>query len=192
MKDHVNFFRAAALISQTHPETHFLLSGQRVDRDNLTLRRLIQDLGLETRTHLLGERHDMPRLSAALDIFSLSSSYGESFPNVIGEAMACEVPCVVTDVGDAAWMVGSSGRVVPPRDSHALAAAWKEIIELGPAGRRALGCVARSSVINRFALESVVARYQALYETVLTEEASENMTLNITRHHRIEHQVLKK
>src|SRR5205085_3021401 len=130
MKDHANFLRAAALVAKTHPETHFLLVGRAVDSSNQELRRLIHELGLAHRTHLLGERHDVPRLTAALDIFSLSS-YCESFPTVIGEAMACAVPCVVTDVGDAAWIVGDTGRIVPPRDPVALARAWAEMIKLG-------------------------------------------------------------
>jgi len=177
MKDHANFLEAAALISKKHPETHFLLIGRGVDHENLMLRRQIQGLGLRRQTHLLGERNDMPRLAAALDVFSLSSAYGESFPNVIGEAMACEVSCVVTDVGDAVWIVGDAGRVVPPRDPRALADAWKEMIDIGPAGRMALGRAARSRVIERFTLESVVARYDALYETVLAREAPEEFAL---------------
>jgi len=177
VKDHANFLKAAALISKEYPATNFLLVGRGVDQDNPVLRRLIQALGLAREAHLLGERSDMPRLAAALDVFSLTSAYGESFPNVIGEAMACEVPCVVTDVGDVVWIVGNAGRVVPPRDSRALADAWKEMIDLGPAGRRALGRDARSRVIERFPLEAVVARYEALYETVLAREAPEDFAL---------------
>lgn len=177
MKDHATFLQAAALISKKHPETHFLLIGRGVDQENPMLRRQIQRMGLERQTHLLGERNDMPRLAAALDVFSLSSAYGESFPNVIGEAMACEVSCVVTDVGDAVWIVGDAGRVIPPRDPRALADAWKEMIDIGPAGRMALGRAARSRVIERFTLESVVARYEVLYETVLAREAREEFAL---------------
>ncbi|MCM3871040.1 MAG: glycosyltransferase [Pyrinomonadaceae bacterium] len=168
-KDHANFLRAAALLSRLHPEVHFLLIGPKVDRENRTLCKSIQELGLIHQTHLLGERHDVPRLAAALDVFSLSS-YVESCPNVIGEAMACGVPCVVTDVGDAAWILGHTGRVVPPRDSGALADAWREMIDLGPGGRLALGREARTRVIERFTLKSVAARYDAIYETVLARE----------------------
>jgi glycosyltransferase involved in cell wall biosynthesis len=173
MKDHSNFLRAAALLSKTHPGTHFLLSGRRVNRENHILCQSIQELGLTAHTHLLGERDDMPRLAAALDIFSLSSLYGESFPNVIGEAMACGVPSVVTDVGDAVWIVGDTGRVVPPGNPSALASAWKEIIDLGPEGRAVLGRAARSRVIDRFPLELAVARYETLYEDLLVERAPE-------------------
>jgi len=174
MKDHAGFLQAAALISQKYPHVHFVLTGHGVDDRNTELRRSIEDLGLTLRTHLLGERHDVPRIAAALDVFSLSS-YTESFPNVIGEAMACEVPCAVTDVGDASWIVGDTGRVVPSRNPGALANAWEELIELGPAGRKALGSAARARVIEHFRLESIVRRYEALYATVLAEELAKGV-----------------
>ncbi len=172
MKDHSNFLRAAALILKAHPDTHFLLIGRGVDPANQSLCNSISKLRLGGRTHLLGERQDMSRLAAALDIFSLSS-YGESCPNVIGEAMACGVPCVVTDVGDAVWMVGETGKVIPPRDASALAAAWEEMIELEPQRRVALGLLARARVIENFPIQSVMARYEDLYEAALTDEASQ-------------------
>jgi glycosyltransferase involved in cell wall biosynthesis len=181
MKDYAGFLRAAAQVLKTHPETHFLLVGRDVDGDNQQLRRLIDELGIAHRTHLLGERHDIPRLAAALDIFSLSS-YCESFPTVIGEAMACAVPCVVTDVGDAAWIVGDdTGRIVPPRDPGALARAWAEMIDLGGEGRAMLGRAALSRVSELFPLKSVVRRYEDLYEAVLDEHAPESATHAVRR-----------
>ena len=105
--------------------------------------------------HLLGERSEIARFTAALDV-AFSCSYTEAFGNVIGEAMAlwrflCGYGC-----GRSAWIVGDTGRVVPPRDPEALANAWGELIELGPAGREALGKAARSRVIKYFSLASVV------------------------------------
>ena len=182
MKDHTNFLKAAALILKQYPDTHFLLIGRNVDQKNQKLCDSIRELGLVNRTHLLGERHDTSRLAAALDIFSLSSSYGESCPNVIGETMACGVPCVVTDVGDAVWMVGDTGRVVPTRDADALAAGWKEMIDLGPQERTSLGLLARSRVIENFPIQSVIIRYEDLYETALISEAPEEVvSLTATR-----------
>lgn len=169
MKDHANFLRAAALLSEKHAGAHFVLVGRGADDDNAELRELINELGLGGRTHLLGERHDVPRLTAALDLFSLSS-YCESFPNVIGEAMACAVPCVVTDVGDAEWIVGDTGRVVPTRDSKALAKAWAELVALGAVGRAELGRAALARASELFPVKSIVMRYETLYETVLAEQ----------------------
>jgi glycosyltransferase involved in cell wall biosynthesis len=164
-KDHANFLQAAALTIAKHHDVNFLMVGQGVDEQNAALRQLIESSGLTGRVHLLGERHDIARIAAALDVFSLSSN-SESFPNVIGEAMACEVACAVTNVGDAHWIVGDSGLVVPPRDSNRLATAWSRIIELSAEDRMALGRSARERVIKYFQLDSVVRRYEELYSTI--------------------------
>jgi glycosyltransferase involved in cell wall biosynthesis len=163
LKDHPNFLRAAALLREKNPDVQFVLAGREINWDNQSLRELIQELGLVERVHLLGERQDMPRLTAALDV-AVSASFGEGFPNVIGEAMACGVPCVVTDVSDLPWIVGGTGRVVPPRDPAAMAQAFVEMIELGIDGREELGSAARARVMEHFCLDSVVAQYEALYE----------------------------
>jgi len=171
MKDHANFLRAACITAQQHPQVHFLLAGRGLDETNGSLRELLRALGLEQRAHLLGERSDIARLVAALDIFCLSSAYGESFPLILGEAMSCGVPCVVTDVGDSAWMLNHTGRVVPPRNEQALAAACVEFLELGRRGREVLGLAARKRVVELFSLGTVVEEYEALYERTVADAA---------------------
>lgn len=170
MKDHANFLQAAALLLNKHPDVHFLLAGTEVDTNNPDLMQLIKELAISNNVHLLGERSDMPRLIAALDINTLSSAYGEAFPLVVGEAMSCGVPCVVTDVGDSAWIVGNMGRVVPPKNSEALAQAWQDIIELSSAEKEALEKAARRRIIESFSLDLIVGQYEELYETVLTKK----------------------
>ena len=91
---------------------------------------------------------------------------GEGFPNVIGEAMACGVPCVVTDVGDSARIVGDTGRVVPAREPKALARACLELLELGRDGRRQLGLAARWRIETFYSLQAVAGQYGRLYETL--------------------------
>lgn len=166
MKGHANFLQAAMLLLKDHPQTHFVLSGDGVDRSNEALRELINNLSIAGRVHLLGERGDMSRVAAALDVAALSSAYGEGFPNVIGEAMACAVPCVVTDVGDSAFVVGQTGRTVPPSDRNALARALREVVEMSETSRRELGQAARRRVLDNFSIEAIARKYEALYRQV--------------------------
>ncbi len=164
MKDHVTFLGAACKLLKSHPGAKFLLIGRGVNAENQALRDLLTRYELNGSIHLLGERSDTSRLICTLDICSLSSSYGESFPLVIGEAMACGVPCVVTDVGDSARLVGNTGLVVPPGKPEALALAWTTLINLGATGRAQLGTAARERITGNFVLESVVAQYEKLFD----------------------------
>ncbi|MFB2918982.1 glycosyltransferase family 4 protein [Aerosakkonema funiforme] len=172
MKDHANFIKAAACLLKKYPDVHFLLVGTAVDRHNQNLIQLMQELNLSEQIHLLGERTDIPRLTAGLDILTVASAYGEAFPLVLGEAMSCGIPCVVTDVGDSAWIVSHTGRVVPPRNSEALANAWQELIQLGSAGREKLGKTARNRIIESFSLESVLNQYENMYEGLISKKSS--------------------
>jgi glycosyltransferase involved in cell wall biosynthesis len=113
-------------------------------------------------THFLGASNDIPKVMSALDLL-VSTSIGEAFPNVVGEAMACAVPCVVTDVGDSAYIVGDTGLVIPPSDPIAAAAAWQKILDMPDQERRALGARARVRVEALFELSSITGRYDQLY-----------------------------
>jgi glycosyltransferase involved in cell wall biosynthesis len=170
-KDHHNFMQAAALLHARLPDVHFLLCGDGVSMQNAELAQWVEEADIGPNIHLLGCRQDVPRLSAALDIAS-SSSYGEGFPNVVGEAMACGVPCVVTDVGDSALIVGDTGRVVPPRNPQALAEAWHDLLIAGPNYRRLLGTAARRRIQECFSLPTITRRYEQLYEEMAVEYAT--------------------
>ncbi|MGH7860054.1 MAG: glycosyltransferase, partial [Candidatus Binatia bacterium] len=171
-KDHRTFFAAAARLYAARPDARFLLCGPKITWETPDLVAEITAAGLAERCILLGRRDDMARINAALDV-ACSSSATEGFPNVIGEAMACGVPCVATDVGDSARIVGDTGRIVPRRDPEALAAALREVLDLDPARRRQLGLAARRRVEERFSLSSVVARYEDLYREVAVSAAAE-------------------
>jgi len=162
-KDHGNFIRAAARIHREMPDVHFVLCGLNITWETSRLASWIEAVGLRDHCHLLGVRQDMPRLFAGMDIATTSSS-SEAFPIVIGEAMACGTPCVVTDVGDSAMIVDQTGSVVPPEDSYALAQAWRRLIHAGHRVRRGLGMAARHRIELLFSLPAIVERYQAIYE----------------------------
>jgi glycosyltransferase involved in cell wall biosynthesis len=165
LKDHLNFIQAAGHLHEQMPEVHFLLCGIDVTWQNSHLERWIAAAGIRDRCHLLGLRQDMPRMFAAMDI-ATTSSISEAFPVAIGEAMACETPCVVTNVGDSALLVGETGLAVAPRDAQALAAAWRTLIDAGDAARRSLGMAARNRVQRLFVLPTIVERYQEIYTEV--------------------------
>jgi glycosyltransferase involved in cell wall biosynthesis len=163
MKDHDNFLAAAARLAAIRPEAMFILAGQGTDRRNMPLADAISRRGLGERIRLLGNRRDMVRLFSALDVATLSSAFGEGSPNVLVEAMSCGIPCVATDCGDAAELIGPNGWVVPPRDPEALAAAWNRLVELGQNGRQSLGTEARKRTAELYDLQSIAARYDAIY-----------------------------
>ena len=167
LKDHSTFLRAAAHVSQSRPDVHFLLCGTRVDRQNAAIVSQVDALGLSGRCHLLGPRRDVARIQASLDV-AASSSISEAFPLAIGEAMACGVPCAATDVGDSALMIGNAGRVVRVRDDGAMAAAVLDLLSMPPEARARLGDDARRRVREKFDLEAVARRYERLYEGVVT------------------------
>lgn len=162
-KDHANFFKAAALLAERVRGVHFVLAGAGVENGNAPLLELARHPALVGRVHLLGERSDMARLTAALDIATSSSSYGEALSLAIAEAMACAVPCVVTEVGDSARLVGKSGVVVPTGDAVALARAWESLLAAGPEARRELGAAARRRVEEHYSVAGIVRDYQELY-----------------------------
>ncbi|MHC5759651.1 glycosyltransferase [Nostoc sp.] len=127
-KDHPTFLRAAALLSEERRDVRFVCVGSGSENYARELYELADELGISNRVIWVQARADMSAIYNTLDIV-VSSSYTEGFPNVIGEAMACGIPCVVTDVGDSAWIVGDIDVVVPPKNPEALKNALKRLIE---------------------------------------------------------------
>ena len=163
MKDQANFLKAAAQLLRAYPSVRFMMVGKGVCKQQPALSKLIDDLQLKGALFLLGERHDTARLNAALDIACSASAWGEGFSNSIGEAMACGVPCVVTDVGDSSYIVGDTGLVAPPKNPEELACAMIRLIEAGAARRRQFGEAARRRIETEFSMPEIARRYQDLY-----------------------------
>ena len=167
MKDHVTFLHSAGKLNKTYPEIHFVLMGQDVDKNNHLLIKLIENLKITKNVHLLGKRMDVDEITAGLDIACSSSSWGESFSNAIGEAMACGIPCIVTDVGDSVWIVGETGIVVKPGDRKAFTGAMITLIKMSFEERLRLGKLARNRIIKLFSLDPVVKQYEDMYQNLL-------------------------
>ncbi len=168
MKDHRNFVMAAACVAAHFPRARFLLCGAGMTLQSVELTSMFAEAAVEAgRFSLLGRRDDLDWIYPAMDVNVLSSLGTEGFPNVLGEAMACGVPCVATDAGDSGLVVGDTGRIVPPRDSGALARAIMELLAMSEEDRRRLGRAARQRIEERFSIEAIAARYDMLYRRVL-------------------------
>jgi glycosyltransferase involved in cell wall biosynthesis len=128
---------------------------------------LASSLGFANRLVWAGSRMDVSRVYNALDICCSASLFGEGFPNVVGEAMACGIPCVVTNVGDSAWVAGGTGRVVAPNDCIALSEGLARMCELSGEERCGLGQQARKRIVENFSVELMVRRTEETLEALL-------------------------
>lgn len=161
-KDHVNLFDAFVRLRETHPRARcVVVGGGELQAD---LERALRDRGIADRVLLVGPRHDVADVLAAFDVFVLSSST-EGLAVTLLEAMAAGLPVVATRVGGNPEVVedGRSGTLVPPRDSAALAAAIARLFD-DPGSARRMGLAGRERCRAGFGLETMVARYQALYD----------------------------
>ena len=168
-KDHPNLARAFNRLHGVRPNVRLLLCGAGFDQGGGYLSELPWDAAARAAVIPLGPRDDLQRVWQAADAFVLSSR-GEGFPNVVAEAMACGLPSVVTDVGDAAEIVGDTGKVVPPSDPEALFAAMLELCNLSDGDRRRLGSAARQRVLDCFTLERMAAGFQRVWGDVIAKE----------------------
>ena len=166
VKDLGNFIEAAGIVAAKEENVIFVCAGSGVDADNSELAASIQDVGIQDRIFLLGDREDIPRLLPAMDVAVLSSK-SEGFPNSIGEAMSCEVPCVATDVGDTAYMIGNTGMVVEAQNPYALAEGIRDYIALGPILRKRRGQMARERIVENFSLARTARQYEMVYRNTL-------------------------
>ncbi|MCB0333789.1 MAG: glycosyltransferase, partial [Bdellovibrionales bacterium] len=170
-KDHKTALCAFALLRAKNPGLHFVMIGRGVSSTNGAFVDLCRTVGfdpfsVESPLLLLDERGDLSQILPALDVL-LSSSCTEGFPNVVAEAMSCGVPCVVTDVGESAYIVGDTGAVVPPSDPEACAAALTQLVEASPKSRKERGESARLRIKENFSVESFTSKTLSLYEEVL-------------------------
>lgn len=163
-KDHTNLIAALSILKKQNINFYCLLVGSGMDATNSELVELLRQFDATDNVRLLGRRDDIPAVMNALDVHVLSS-LGEAFPNVLAEAMACATPCVTTNVGDSALIVGETGWVVPPEDPAKLAIALSESIA-ALADAKAWAArkqQARERIINSFSLAKMLDAYQALW-----------------------------
>ncbi len=165
-KDHKTLLHAISMLIEHNPHVRCVLIGKGMDRDNHLLLQMINQLHISDHVILLGPRDDIPAIMNAVDLNVVSSLYGEAFPNVIAEAMACGTPCVATDIGDASLIIGNDGWIVPVANPVALAdAIVKAIRFLSDTQAADLKRRCRERIVLSFSMERMVNKYMAIWMT---------------------------
>lgn len=157
MKDHATFLDAAAILAAQQPNVYFILAGKGVDKTNFAP---------QERVILLGPVSKVETVLPAIDYLAQTSIYGEGFPNILGEAMACGVECFTTDIGDAKDVVGNTGVVVPCKDPIALAEQWSLALARDKQQTRHGQQAARERIVSKFSLDKVIHLYSECYSAI--------------------------
>ena len=169
-KDHGNLIEALLDLKQRQINFKAIMIGTNLDKNNQKLVKLIKDKQLENFISLLGRRNDIPAAMNGIDLFVLSSAFGEAFPNVLNEAMACGTPCVATNVGDSARIIGDTGWIVPIKDPQALSSAINEAskeMRLNKSSWTKRKTMCRKRIVENFEIKEMVKKYKDIWEECL-------------------------
>lgn len=182
-KDYPTFVRAARIVTDMVKNVHFISIGEDHTSEGAAAKEAVRQLGLEKVFHFLGTREDVPALLAGLDVMC-SSSVTEGFPGAIAEAMACGVPCVVTDVGDSQRVVGDKGIVVPPGNPQELAGGIVSMLKVDAAVRQPMSLAIRGRIVQNFGVAAMVKGHERLYDSLLPIPACELEVKRLRTHGR--------
>jgi glycosyltransferase involved in cell wall biosynthesis len=178
MKDHANLLNAAASFAPNHPDTHFVCVGGGPPAYAEELKALANSLGLAHRVVWAGEVNDVKAAYNSFNIATLSSSFGEGFPNAVGEAMACGTPVVATDIGDARWIIGEFGEVVPPGNPDLLCAGWTRL-RMRLARDSGLREATRGAIVANYGVDAMLGRTEAILSQLVAGRAAADLSRDL-------------
>ena len=164
-KDHLNFISAAKLALNVNENFSFVL----ITNDILSINSIIKSFNLHDKFFVLPQQKNIEEIYHALDINTLSSAFGEGFPNVVAESMASGCPTVATDTGDSKIIIGNSQLIAPPKDPEALSALWLNISRLSNEEKSKIILECQNRIISEFSIEKMVSKMSNIYEEVLKE-----------------------
>ena len=172
-KDHFNLLNSLSNLRNKKINFLCVLFGSDINKNNLQLTAEIKRLKLSQNVKLLGQNNNIVQVMNGIDLYIQSSSYGEGFPNVVAESMACETPCVVTDVGDASLIIGNTGWVVPPNDPVKLAKAIEKALSEICTKKWSKRChQSRSRIKKSFEVNRMIKRYVVLWKKIRSKKLS--------------------
>lgn len=161
MKDHQTFIEAAGILAKENKNVYFVCAGKDVNKENVALQVAINKYELQENIILLGPQENLHELYPAFDYLAQTSIFGEGFPNVVAEAMACGVACFVTDVGDSLTVIGDCGHIIEKQDPKQIAATWQKVIQQNNVNRDKI----RARIVDYFSIEKCISAYSEVYNT---------------------------
>ena len=167
-KDHKNLLTALHIVHKKGKQFSCMLIGEGMDSNNKTLMKLIKDYGLTSCIHLLGAQKEIPIYLNILDLHVLSSQ-NEAFPNVLAEAMACGIPCVVTNAGESKYILGDTGWLVEPNNSESLAEAIEEALDMmiDKLLWVDLKNQSRRRIVDNFSIKKMIEHYNIVWNDII-------------------------
>lgn len=169
MKNHEALLKTIPLVLQKKPQTHFILAGRGIEKNNPLLKQWLSNIAELDQIHLLGERQDIHELYNALDLFVMTSRWGEGLPSVIGEAMSSGIPCLVTDVGDNRRLVGDTGMFISSEKPETIAQEIIQMLETTQSDRETMSLKARERILAYFQISYIAQQYTRLYQDIIQE-----------------------
>ena len=168
-KDHINLIKALSILKSKNINFFCVLFGTNVDKNNSKLISEIKNLKLYNNIRLFGQNNNIVEIFNGIDLYVQSSSYGEGFPNVVAESMACKTPCVVTNVGDSSFILGDTGWIVPPNNPFKLAKSIQRALnEIGKKKWIIRGDRSRSRIKKNFSINKMINSYNHLWKKVFS------------------------
>lgn len=161
MKDHQTFIEAAGILAKENKNVYFVCAGKDVNKENVALQVAINKHDLQEKIILLGLQKNLHQLYPAFDYLAQTSIFGEGFPNVVAEAMACGVACFVTDVGDSLTVIGDCGHIIEKQDAKQIANTWQKVIQQNNVNRDKI----RARIVDYFSIEKCISAYSEVYNT---------------------------
>ena len=156
-------------VIKLHKKVRYLLIGRDLDQQNIILMEWLNNTGFSDHFLLAGEKHNVSDYMSAMDIFCLSS-ITEGFPNVLGEAMASELPCVATSVGDVQKITGNNAILVQPNDKKLLTKGLCEMLNMDKKKRHRMGLIGRKKIEQEYPTKLACERHFNLYLSISSGE----------------------
>jgi glycosyltransferase involved in cell wall biosynthesis len=162
IKNHRLLIEAFIELSKKHKNLYLILAGRNVDLNNTELNRIISKSKVSENIFLLGQQEDIMKIMHSMDVFVLPS-LSEGFPNVLGEAMACGISCIASDVGDCREIIGNTGIMLNSIDKDELKKSIEKFILFDANTRRKMSVLSRERIENNFNIVNKINEYEILY-----------------------------